>query len=145
MMVSFCMRKETKTDMREADALNVTYQKDDYVSVFVGLCESKELLAKYMEKDYELLECGCIGFELGVDFGINTYDEDFMAMVWHEKMSDSIETIFKDAVQTIYSDKINESYNVAIVIGNLKYEGQIQEVHNEEFGYFKFLDAHKLE
>lgn len=138
--------------MREVEGLNVTYSKDNYVSVFVGLCESEELLTKYMKKDYELLEDNYIGFELGVDFGINTYDEDFMIMVWNEKISNSIDTIFKDAVvfdinklKSVYSDNLNESYNVAIVIGELKYEGQIQEVHNEEFGYFKFLGTYKLD
>lgn len=138
--------------MREVEGLNVTYSKDNYVSVFVGLCESEELLTKYMKKDYELLEDNYIGFELGVDFGINTYDEDFMVMVWNEKISNSIDTIFKDAVvfdinklKSVYSDNLNESYNVAIVIGELKYEGQIQEVHNEEFGYFKFLGTYKLD
>ena len=138
--------------MREVEGLNVTYSKDNYVSVFVGLCESEDLLTKYMKKDYELLEDDYIGFELGVDFGINTYDEDFMVMVWNEKISNSIDTIFKDAVvfdinklKSVYSDNLNESYNVAIVIGELKYEGQIQEVHNEEFGYFKFLGTYKLD
>lgn len=138
--------------MREVEGLNDTYSKDNYVSVFVGLCESEELLTKYMKKDYELLEDDYIGFELGVDFGINTYDEDFMVMVWNEKISNSIDTIFKDAVvfdinklKSVYSDNLNESYNVAIVIGELKYEGQIQEVHNEEFGYFKFLGTYELD
>ena len=64
--------------MREVEQKNYTYGNDKYVSIFVGNCKSQELLNEYMKKDYELLEADCIGSEFGVDFGVNTYDEDVL-------------------------------------------------------------------
>ena len=55
---------------------------------------------------YDLLFDEYIGFEMGVDFGINTYDEDFMVRVFHDEPSNSIDKIFKDAeVFNLLSDK----------------------------------------
>lgn len=77
--------------MREVRQLDVSYSNDEYLSVFLGVCKTDELLEEYMEKDYDLLDDMCIGFEMGVDFGINTYDEDFMVRVVNSKASNSIE------------------------------------------------------
>ena len=85
--------------MREVKQVDISYSNDEYESgsVFVGVYKSEELLEQYMEKDYDLLVDDYIGFELGVDFGINTYDEDFMVRVFHNQPSNCIDDIFKDA------------------------------------------------
>lgn len=138
--------------MREVRRLGFSYSDDNYVSIFVGICKSQELLYQYLQKDYELLEYDYIGFELGIDFGINTYDEDFAIVKWNEQGSDSIDTIFNDMIifdidqlKANYPHGLNQFYNVAIVIGQLKYEGKVKEVHNDEFGYFKFLGTFKVD
>jgi len=60
--------------MREVQKKNYCYSNDEYLSVFVGVCKSQELLDQYLEQDYELLnEYDCIGSEFGIDFGINFY------------------------------------------------------------------------
>ena len=134
--------------MREVKQVDISYSNDEYESgsVFVGVCKSEELLEQYMEKDYDLLDDDCIGFELGVDFGINTYDEDFMVRVFHNQPSNCIDDIFKDAevfdlsvLKEQYPDGLEQPYNAVIVICGMKYEGTIKEVNNKEFGYFKFL------
>ncbi len=133
-------------DMRKVDQLDISYSNDDYMSVFVGVCKSESLLDEYMDKDYDLLGDDYIGFELGVDFGINTYNEDFMIRVVHNKSSTDIDEVFKDAemfdlsiLKKQYPNGFAQPYNAVVVIGRMKYEGDITEVHNEKFGYFKFL------
>lgn len=135
--------------MREVQKKNYCYSNDEYLSVFVGVCKSQELLDQYLEKDYELLnEYDCIGFELGVDFGINTYDEDFSVFVVNPKMSKDLEEVFVEAevfdmdlLKKDYPDGLDRPYNTAIIIGRLKYEGEVKEIQNE-FGYFKFLGVY---
>ncbi len=135
--------------MREVQKKNYCYSNDEYLSVFVGVCKSQELLDQYLEKDYELLnEYDCIGFELGVDFGINTYDEDFSVFVVNPNMSKDLEEVFVEAevfdmdlLKKDYPDGLDRPYNTAIIIGRLKYEGEVKEIQNE-FGYFKFLGVY---
>ena len=135
--------------MREVQKKNYCYSNDEYLSVFVGVCKSQELLDQYLEKDYELLnEYDWIGFELGVDFGINTYDEDFSVFVVNPNMSKDLEEVFVEAevfdmelLKKDYPDGLDRPYNTAIIIGRLKYEGEVKEIQNE-FGYFKFLGVY---
>ena len=132
--------------MRKVSQVNVSYSNDKYMSVFLGVCKTESLLEEYMEKDYDFLVEDYIGFELGIDFGINTYDEDFMVRVVNDKNSNVIDEIFKDAIvfdlsklKEQYPDGFDQPYNAVVVIGRMKYEGDVKEVHNEKFGYFKFL------
>ena len=135
--------------MREVEKKKYCFSNDEYLSVFVGVCNSQELLDQYLEKDYELLnEYNCIGFELGVDFGINTYDEDFSVFIVNPNMSKDLEEVFVEAevfdmdlLKKDYPDGLDRPYNTAIVIGRLKYEGEVKEIQNE-FGYFKFLGVY---
>ena len=142
-------KNERSIKMREVQKKNYCYSNDEYLSVFVGVCKSQELLDQYLEKDYELLnEYDCIGFELGVDFGINTYDEDFSVFVVNPNMSKDLEEVFVEAevfdmelLKKDYPDGLDRPYNTAIIIGRLKYEGEVKEIQNE-FGYFKFLGVY---
>jgi hypothetical protein len=134
--------------MREVEQKNYTYSNEEYISVFVGTCESQEMLNEYIKKNYELLEVDCIGSEFGIDFGINTYDEDFLVAVVNMQPSNSIEEIFVQAntfdivkLKESYPYDLSHFYNTAIVVGKLKYEGDTKEFHNDKFGYFKFLAA----
>lgn len=135
--------------MREVEKKKYCFSNDEYLSVFVGVCKSQELLDQYLEKDYELLnEYNCIGFELGVDFGINTYDEDFSVFIVNPNMSKDLEEVFVEAevfdmdlLKKDYPDGLDRPYNTAIVIGRQKYEGEVKEIQNE-FGYFKFLGVY---
>ena len=132
--------------MREVEQKNYTYSNDKYISIFVGNCKSQQLLNEYMKKDYELLEVDCIGSEFGVDFGVNTYDEDFLVAVVNMLPSKSIEEIFAqtdifyiEKLKANYPNGLDDFYNTAIVVGKLKYEGDIKKIQNDEFGCFKFL------
>jgi hypothetical protein len=144
--------KGTKIKMREVEKKDYTFSNDEYDSIFVGICKSQELLNEYFDKDYELLSLGYIGSEFGVDFNINTYDEDFLVSVVNTKMSNNLDEIFANAttfdidlLKKDYPDNLDRLYNTAIVIGGLKYEGEIKEIQNEEFGYFKFLGTYPAE
>jgi len=132
--------------MREVEQKNYTYSNDEYVSIFVGNCKSQQLLNEYMKKDYESLEVDCIGSEFGVDFGVNTYDEDFLVAVVNMLPSKLIEEIFVqtdifyiEKLKANYPNGLDDFYNTAIVVGKLKYEGDIKKIQNDEFGCFKFL------
>ena len=144
--------KGTKIKMREVEKKDYTFSNDEYDSIFVGICKSQELPNEYFDKDYELLSLGYIGSEFGVDFNINTYDEDFLVSVVNTKMSNNLDEIFANAttfdidlLKNDYPDNLDRLYNTAIVIGGLKYEGEIKEIQNEEFGYFKFLGTYPAE
>ncbi len=104
------------------------------------------MFEQYWEKDYELLNDDYIGFEMGVDFGINTYDEDFAVMVLQKKPTDQIDELVKDAeifdinaLKKMYPDRLDRPYNAIIVLDRVIYDGAVREVQNETFGYFRFL------
>lgn len=133
--------------MRRVEQSDISYSTDESrCSVFVGVCASQELFEQYWEKDYDLLEDDCIGFEMGVDFGINTYDEDFAVMVLQKNLTVGIEELVKDAeifdidaLKRMYPDGLDRPYNAIIILDRVIYDGSIKEVQNETFGYFKFL------
>lgn len=133
--------------MRKVEQLDISYgTNENRCSVFVGVCKSQELFEQYLEKDYDLLWDDYIGFEMGVDFGINTYDEDFAVMVLQKNLTTRIDEIVKnaevfdiDALKNIYPDGLDRPYNAIIVLDRVIYNGSIKEVQNKTFGYFKFL------
>lgn len=138
--------------MREVRQPDISYTNDEYLSIFVGICKSQELFEQYWAKDYELLDDDYIGFEMGVDFGINTYDEDFSVMVLQETATDQIDELFTDAeifdldeLKKMFPTGLDKPYNAVIILDRMQYDGKIQEVHNETFGYFKFLGVLKSE
>ena len=68
--------------MREVEQKDFTFSNDDYLSIFIGICKSQELLNHYMEQDYSLLNLDYIGSEFGIDFNINcicTFIKDFFS------------------------------------------------------------------
>ena len=83
---------------------------------------------------------------MGVDFGINTYDEDFAIMILQKNLTTKIDELVEDAeifdidaLKRLYPDGLDRPYNAIIVLDRVSYDGSIQEVQNETFGYFKFL------
>ena len=151
----YCILNQTKgvgVKMREVDQKDYDFSNDEYLSVFVGVCETQELLDQYLDQDYEVLSFECIGSEFGVDFNINFYDEDFSVFVANPKMSNNIDEVFAEAIvfdidllKKDYPKGLDRPYNAVIVIGRLKYEGEIKEIQNDEFGYFKFLGVYPEE
>lgn len=135
--------------MRQVKQLDVSYStNENRCSVFVGVCKSRKLFEQYWEKDYELLCDDYIGFEMGVDFGINTYDEDFAVMVLQKNLTCKIDELVKDAetfdidaLKKMYPNGLDRPYNAIIILHRVIYDGLIKEVQNETFGYFKFLGA----
>ncbi|GAA6454857.1 immunity 22 family protein [Flavonifractor plautii] len=133
--------------MRQIEQLDISYTtRENRCSVFVGVCKSQELFEQYWEKDYDLLHNEYIGFEMGVDFGINTYDEDFAIMILQKNLTTKIDELVEDAeifdidaLKRLYPDGLDRPYNAIIVLDRVSYDGSIQEVQNETFGYFKFL------
>ena len=133
--------------MKQVKQLDMSYStNENRCSVFVGVCKSRKLFEQYWEKDYELLCDDYIGFEMGVDFGINTYDEDFAVMVLQKNLTCKIDELVKDAetfdidaLKKMYPNGLDRPYNAIIILHRVIYDGLIKEVQNETFGYFKFL------
>ena len=133
--------------MRQVEQLDISYTTlESRCSIFVGVCKSQELFEQYWEKDYDLLHNDYIGFEMGVDFGINTYNEDFAIMMLRKNLTTKIDELVKDAeifdidvLKRLYPDGLDRPYNAIIILDRVSYDGSIQEVKNETFGYFKFL------
>ena len=54
------------------------YRKDNYVSLWLCKVNSEQKLEEYVDLDYDKVENDEIPFELGCDFLISWYDEDFL-------------------------------------------------------------------
>ena len=83
---------------------------------------------------------------MGIDFGINTYDEDFAVMVLQKNLTSQIDELVKDAetfdigaLKNMYPNGLDRNYNAIIILHKVIYDGPVKEVHNDTFGYFKFL------
>jgi hypothetical protein len=124
---------------REASDIFENFEDDeDSVSVFVGVCKSKELFVEYWRDEV-----------LAYDFGF-CYDEDFACIKFREKPTRDIDTLFDDAdifdldeLKKQYPGGLDQAYNAVYVVGNVKYSGIVKEFENEAFGYFKFLGVFK--
>ena len=133
--------------MKQVEQLDISYSTNESrCSVFAGVCKSQELFEQYQEKDYDLLHDDYIGFEMGIDFGINTYDEDFAVMVFQKNLTAKVDELVKDAeifdieaLKRMYPNGLDRPYKALIVLDRVIYNGSIKEVQNKTFGYFKFL------
>ena len=133
--------------MKQVEQLDISYSTNESrCSVFAGVCKSQELFEQYQEKDYDLLHDDYIGFEMGIDFGINTYDEDFAVMVFQKNLTAKVDELVKDAeifdieaLKRMYPNGLDRPYNAIIVLDRVIYNGSIKEVQNKTFGYFEFL------
>lgn len=125
------------------------YRNNLYLSVFVGVCPSQELLERYLQQYLNLLEMDCIGSQFGIDFQMNYYDDMYYTAIVNTQMSNEIDEIFADAavfdlnlLKKDYSNHLDRPYNAVIIIGRMKYEGEIQKIQNDEFGFFQFLGTY---
>jgi hypothetical protein len=135
--------------MKKVKQKDYDYRNNLYISVFVGVCESERLLDKYLNQYMALLELDCIGSEFGIDFHVNYYDDEYYVSIVNTQMSNDIDEVFADAavfdlnlLKQDYPNNLDRPYNAVIIIGRMKYEGEVQEIQNDEFGYFKFLGAY---
>lgn len=122
-----------------------------YFSVFVGVCESEELLNEYLGQQRERSEIGLMRSWFGKDFNIKYYDNENLVFTVNAQMSKDVDEIFSDAemfdlklLKQEYSDYLDRDYNAVILVRGLKYEGKIQEIWNDKFGYFKFLGTYPV-
>lgn len=139
--------------MRKVKQNDYDFSNNLYLSVFVGVCPSEKLLRQYLQQDAEALEQNCIGSEFGIDFQINCFDyyiDEWCASAVNDQMSDDIDAVFADVAEfdlnllkQDYPNGLDKVYNAAIVIGRLKYEGEVQEVQNDQFGCYKFLGTYR--
>ncbi len=133
-----------KTALAEND-----FKNNLYLSVFVGVCSSEALLNEYLEQHWERSESGLNSSYFGSDFNINEYDDEYLVSIVNAQMSDNIDEIFANSqvfdlklLKADYPNYLDKQYNAVIIIGRLKYEGTVQEIHNNKFGYFKFLGTY---
>ena len=124
---------------REEGDIFENYEDDeDSISVFVGVCRSKKLFNEYWNDEV-----------LAYDFGF-CYDEDFACIKFSEEPVQDIDTLFKgadifdlDELKRRYPGGLDRAYNAVYAVGNVNYNGIVQEFENEDFGYFKFLGVFK--
>lgn len=123
--------------------------KEDYISAFVGNCQSQELLENYMYQEYELLNGSRICSAFGFDFHIS-YDKECLMATLNAQQSNDVREIFADIaviepslLEQDYPHNLDKSYNVAIAIKKMKYEGKREEIVNDKFGRFRFLGTYR--
>lgn len=126
------------------------YDEDGFLSLWLCNVHSEQLLQDYVNIDYEKVENDEIPFQLGCDFNISWYDEDFIEIAFEKNMTvwdllkghsyiDSIIPLLKKD----YQEVMKENYNSTIIIYDLKYEGNVTEIKDEKYGYFKFIGTFK--
>lgn len=122
------------------------YGKEDYVSVWIGNCNSQEQFNEYIElKNIH----GDLHFELGNDFGIYSYDEDF-SLVYYSKNATRDLSILLDTGAPEYVAKhfikkkgrfLKEDFNCCVMFYDMKYTGKMKEIVNEQYGKFVYLGS----
>ena len=136
-----------ENDMKDNDLF---YDEDGFLSLWLCNVHSEQLLQDYVNIDYEKVENDEIPFQLGCDFNISWYDEDFIEIAFEKNMTawdllkghsyiDSIIPLLKKD----YQEVMKENYNSTIIIYDLKDEGNVTEIKDEKYGYFKFIGTFK--
>jgi len=152
-VILFYMRNGFGRIYKMADKNNskVSFVKEGYLSLWFCITESEEILFQYVEKDYNE-DSEEIKFQLGRDFNISWYDEDFFEASFEENLRgwDLLEghSYVESILSTLkeeYKDAINGDYNSVIIFYNFKYDGNVKETINEKYGYFKFVGAFKYQ
>lgn len=125
-------------------------EEKEYVSVFAGSCPSRERLEEYLFQQHQFLKFSSIRSAFEKDFHF-LYDERDLFRAVNAQMSNNVEEIFAnikafdlDLLKQEHSDCIDRFYNTAIVIKNFSYHGEVKEIINEKFGYFKFFGVYPL-
>ena len=125
------------------------YRKDNYASLWLCKVNSEQKLEEYVDLDYDKVENDEIPFELGCDFLISWYDEDFLEISYkpedkgwdllkeHSYMEDLLPGLIER-----FQDEMDDKFNSVILIYNLDYDGNVKEVENQ-YGYFKFIGSFK--
>ena len=92
-----------------------------------------------------LLELDCIGSEFGIDFHVNYYDDEYYVSIVNTQMSNDIDEVFADAavfdlnlLKQDYPNNLDRPYNAVIIIGRMKYEGEVQEIQMMNLGILNF-------
>lgn len=126
------------------------YEKEDYVSVWIGKCKDMELFNAYIDKNYALADKDDQSlFLLGNDFGIYTYEEDFSLVYYSDKSTKKLEVLLDTGAPEYvmnhfieqYGEELNEEYNCAVMFYDMDYTGEVKHYNNEKFGEFVFLGS----
>ena len=125
------------------------YRKDNYVSLWLCKVNSEQKLEEYVDLDYDRVENDEIPFELGCDFLISWYDEDFLEISYRPedkgwdllKEHSYMEDLLPGLIER-FQDEMDDKFNSVILIYNLDYDGNVKEVENQ-YGYFKFIGSFK--
>lgn len=125
------------------------YRKDNYVSLWLCKVNSEQKLEEYVDLDYDKVENDEIPFELGCDFLISWYDEDFLEISYRPedkgwdllKEHSYMEELLPGLIER-FQDEMDDKFNSVILIYNLDYDGNVKEVENQ-YGYFKFIGSFK--
>ena len=138
--------------MEDKNGTRISYVEEDYLSLWLCKTESEEVLYQYVEKDYKVDDSEEIKFQLGRDFNIYWYDEDFFEASFRDSLKgwdlleghsyiESLLPILKEK----YQDVINDTYNSVIIFYNFNYDGNVMEIKNDKYGYFRFVGAFKYQ
>lgn len=135
----------------------ISYKKDNYLSIWLCNTKSEDILYRYVEIDYEEDDDDDddfnehdeqICFQLGRDFNIFWYDEDFFEASFRDNVRgwDLLEghSYMENIIPMLkenYQNLMNDAFNSVIIFYNFKYDGNVREVENEQYGHFRFVGA----
>jgi len=134
--------------MRKVESNKHELSNNLSLSVFVGVCKSEALLDEYLGQHRKRSESGLMHSQFRKDFNLNYNEDEYLYFVStvNAQMSNDINEVFADVelfdlnlLKQDYPNHLDKAYNAVIIIVGVKYEGEIQEIQNDKFGYFKFL------
>jgi len=122
--------------------------KENFMSLWCCRFKSEELLHEYVEINYGDDYDDKIAFELGRDFSINWYDEDFAEVSYNNEMKRNISDLLKDhsfsetflsSITDVFGEEFQNEFNAIIVLYNIAYDGLINHIDSHKYGYIEFM------
>ena len=108
--------------------------------------DPEEKLYDERSKYEKFYEPQMINTALGEDFMINSFELYFAVLKLLKANTNDTRKLFKDRTTSylekaveMLGEKLDDEYNVVISLDDINYTGNIKEVYNEKYGYFKFI------
>ncbi len=124
-----------------------SYDRDDYISVWVGKCNTDKQFYGYIRGNYD--EDGNFSSGLASDFGIMFYDEDFSMVNFCDAPTSDLTVLLDTGVPDYviehftekYGQNLTKEYNFCVMFYDLDYKYGAVKTVNQDFGEVLYLGS----
>ena len=125
-------------------------EKQEYVSLWLGNCQSYDELDSYLTGSYSS-DGDYINSQFQKDFKIDWFDEDFREAFHNDLSSNDFQRLldgcsYENSIIKAFNNNyvIKEEFNAGLLLYDFMYEGKIKEIKSKGI-YLKFIGAIKYE